>query len=36
VQRAIDLTAEKYCSASIMLDKAGVMISHSFELLEVS
>ena len=36
VQRAIDLTAEKYCSASIMLEKAGVMISHSFELLEES
>ena len=36
VQRAIDLTAEKYCSASIMLERAGVMISHSFELLEES
>ena len=34
VQRAIELSAQKYCSASIMLDKAGVVISHSFELQE--
>ena len=33
VQRAIDLTAEKYCSASIMLEKGGVAISHSFEIV---
>lgn len=33
VQRAIDLTAEKYCSASIMLEKGGVEISHSFEIV---
>ncbi len=32
VQRAIDLTAEKYCSVSIMLEKGGVEISHSFEI----
>jgi putative redox protein len=32
VQRAIDLSAEKYCSASIMLG-ATVDISHDFELL---
>ena len=30
VRRAIDLSAEKYCSASIMLRRAGVDISHSF------
>tara|TARA_B110000879_G_scaffold207637_1_gene291696 strand:+ start:2902 stop:3324 length:423 start_codon:yes stop_codon:yes gene_type:complete len=33
VQRAIDLTAEKYCSASIMLEKGGVEITHSFEIV---
>jgi putative redox protein len=32
VKRAIDLSAEKYCSASIMLEKAGVAISHSYEI----
>ncbi len=32
VDRAIRLTAEKYCSASIMLQRAGVKISHTFEL----
>ncbi len=35
VERAIHLTAEKYCSASIMLQRAGVTITHSYELLEV-
>ena len=34
VGRAIALTAEKYCSASIMLEKAGVSISHTFEIRE--
>ncbi|HHX35367.1 MAG TPA: OsmC family protein [Gammaproteobacteria bacterium] len=34
VKRAVDLSAEKYCSASIMLGKAGVEISHSFEIVE--
>ena len=34
VERAIELSAEKYCSASIMLKKAGVAISHDFEILE--
>ena len=33
VQRAIDLSAEKYCSASIMLAKTAA-ISHSFEIVE--
>ena len=32
VRRAVSLSAEKYCSASIMLEKAGVEISHSFEI----
>lgn len=34
VERAVKLSAEKYCSASIMLSKAGVEITHDFEVLE--
>lgn len=34
VKRAIDLSAEKYCSASIMLGKAGVEITHGYEIVE--
>ncbi|AEG02787.1 OsmC family protein [Methylomonas methanica] len=34
VERAVKLSAEKYCSASIMLGKAGVDISHDFEVIE--
>ncbi len=34
VDRAVKLSAEKYCSASIMLEKAGVHIEHSFEIKE--
>lgn len=34
VERAVSLSAEKYCSASIMLGKAGVQVSHSFEIIE--
>lgn len=34
VRRAVELSAEKYCSASIMLGAAGVAISHDFELHE--
>ena len=34
VERAIALTAAKYCSASIMLERAGVAVSHDFELIE--
>ena len=34
VERAVDLSAEKYCSASIMLGKTA-RLSHSFELEEV-
>lgn len=30
VQRAVSLSAEKYCSASIMLEKAGVEITHDY------
>lgn len=32
VKRAVELSAEKYCSASIMLEAAGVGISHSYSL----
>ncbi len=32
VKRAVDLSAEKYCSASIMLAKGGVAISHDFSI----
>lgn len=34
VERAIELSADKYCSASIMLKSAGVEITHGFELVE--
>ena len=34
VKRAVELSAEKYCSASIMLAKAGVAVSHSFAIEE--
>jgi putative redox protein len=34
VERAIKLSAEKYCSASIMLGKV-VDITHDFEIIEV-
>jgi putative redox protein len=35
VERAVKLSAEKYCSASIMLSRAGVEITHDFEVIEV-
>ncbi len=34
VARAIELTADKYCSASIMLQRAGVDIRHTFEVTQ--
>jgi putative redox protein len=34
VKRAVDLSATKYCSASIMLGAAGVEITHSYEIRE--
>lgn len=34
VKRAVELSAEKYCSASIMMEKAGVEVSHSYEIVE--
>jgi putative redox protein len=36
VERAVSLSAEQYCSASIMLEKGGVEITHSFEIVEVT
>lgn len=33
VKRAVALSAEKYCSASIMLERGGVEITHSYEVL---
>lgn len=35
VERAVALSAEKYCSASIMLERAGVHITHSFRIEEI-
>jgi putative redox protein len=32
VERAVQLSAEKYCSASIMLGRAGAEVTHDFEL----
>lgn len=36
VKRAVSLSAEKYCSASIMLERAGVRITHDFEIREAA
>jgi len=33
VERAIELSVQKYCSASIMLERGGVEISHDYELI---
>jgi putative redox protein len=35
VERAIKLSHEKYCSASIMMAKAGAKLSHDFEIVDV-
>ncbi|MFN3712536.1 MAG: OsmC family protein [Alcanivoracaceae bacterium] len=32
VKRAVELSAEKYCSGSIMLARAGVVIEHSYSV----
>lgn len=34
VAKAVALSAEKYCSATIMLEKGGVHITHDFEIVE--
>ncbi|HAJ76234.1 MAG TPA: OsmC family protein [Gammaproteobacteria bacterium] len=33
IERAIELSADKYCSASIMLKNAGVKVTHDFEIV---
>jgi putative redox protein len=35
VQRAVSLSAEKYCSASILMHRAGVEMTHDFEIREL-
>ena len=32
VKRAVELSADKYCSASIMLARAGVEVEHSYRI----
>lgn len=32
VKRAVELSATKYCSASIMLEAAGVALTHDYEI----
>lgn len=32
VKKAVELSAEKYCSASIMLEAAGVELTHSYQI----
>ena len=34
VARAISLSADKYCSASKMLERGGVKISHDYEVIQ--
>ena len=35
VEKAIELSAEKYCSASIMLARGGVEVTHDYEIIGV-
>lgn len=34
VKRAVELSAEKYCSASIMLARGGVEVTHSYSVVQ--
>jgi putative redox protein len=36
VERAVQLSADKYCSASLMLSQGGVRITHDFEIVSGS
>ncbi len=36
VKRAVSLSAEKYCSASIMMEAAGVEVTHGYEIVELA
>ena len=33
VEKAVELSATKYCSASMMMDAAGVEVSHGYEVV---
>lgn len=35
VQKAVELSAQKYCSASRMLENGGVSITHNYEIIEI-
>ncbi len=35
VKRAVELSADKYCSVAMMLGKGGVEITHSYEIQEL-
>lgn len=35
VKRAVELSAEKYCSATIMIARGGVEITHDYEIVEL-
>ena len=34
VKRAVELSADKYCSVALMLGKGGVEITHGYEIIE--
>lgn len=34
VKRAVELSVTKYCSASLMMESAGVEVTHSYEIVE--
>jgi putative redox protein len=34
VEKAVELSATKYCSASIMMEAAGVEVTHGYEIVE--
>ena len=36
VKRAVELSATKYCSASIMMEAAGVEVTHSYEIIDAA
>lgn len=36
VERAIELSATKYCSATLMLQSGGVAVTHDFEIVETA
>ena len=35
LERAIELSAEKYCSASILMQRAGVDVTHEYEVVDL-